>query len=136
MKDEIAKGDIHLSQSGGRCASISVDKILFDSGEAVISKRGEGRARARGRGAGDDGRQADPGVGTHRQQPDLDKLATQFPTNWELSVARAVNVVRFLKRRRTSRQEPDRRRATASTTRSPATRARPGARATAASRSC
>jgi chemotaxis protein MotB len=28
--------------------------------------------------------------------PISDKLTQQFPTNWELSVARAVNVVRFL----------------------------------------
>jgi len=28
--------------------------------------------------------------------PISEKLATQFPTNWELSTARAVNVVRFL----------------------------------------
>ena len=42
MKDEIANGDIHLSQSGGRLRVDLVDKILFDSGEAAISKRGEG----------------------------------------------------------------------------------------------
>ena len=28
--------------------------------------------------------------------PISEKLASQFPTNWELSVSRAINVVRFL----------------------------------------
>src|SRR6478752_506982 len=38
MKDEIAKGDISLSQDGGKLRVGLVDKILFDSGEAQISK--------------------------------------------------------------------------------------------------
>src|SRR5215831_13172143 len=41
MKDEIAKGDISLSEDGGRLRVGLVDKILFDSGEAAVSKRGE-----------------------------------------------------------------------------------------------
>ena len=42
MKDEIAKGDIKLSEAGGKLRVDLVDKVLFDSGEAQISKRGEG----------------------------------------------------------------------------------------------
>jgi len=42
MKDEIAKGDIQLTESGGKLRVGLVDKILFDSGEAAVSKRGEG----------------------------------------------------------------------------------------------
>ena len=79
MKDEIAKGDIRLSQSGGRLRVDLVDKILFDSGEAVISKRGEGVLGRVGARAGDDGRQADPGVGSHRQQPDLGEAGAAVP---------------------------------------------------------
>jgi len=96
MKDEIAKGDIRLSQSGGRLRVDLVDKILFDSGEAVVSKRGEGvLARVGAVLATMDDKQIQ--VSGHTDShPISEKLTTQFPTNWELSTARAVNVVRFL----------------------------------------
>ncbi len=96
MKDEIAKGDIRLSQSGGKLRVDLVDKILFDSGEAVISKRGEGvLGRVGGVLAAMDDKQIQ--VSGHTDSnPISEKLASQFPTNWELSVSRAINVVRFL----------------------------------------
>jgi chemotaxis protein MotB len=96
MKDEIAKGDIRLSQSGGKLRVDLVDKILFDSGEAVVSKRGEGvLARVGAVLATVDDKQIQVSGHTDNH-PISEKLAAQFPTNWELSVARAVNVVRFL----------------------------------------
>jgi chemotaxis protein MotB len=96
MKDEIAQGDIRLSQSGGKLRVDLVDKILFDSGEAVISKRGEGvLSRVGAVLATMDDKQIQ--VSGHTDShPISEKLAPQFPTNWELSVARAANVVRFL----------------------------------------
>ena len=96
MKDEIAKGDIRLSQSGGKLRVDLVDKILFDSGEAVVSKRGEGvLSRLGGVLAAMDDKQIQ--VSGHTDSnPISEKLASQFPTNWELSVSRAINVVRFL----------------------------------------
>jgi chemotaxis protein MotB len=96
MKDEIAKGDIRLSQSGGRLRVDLVDKILFDSGEAQISKRGEGvLARVGAVLAAMEDKQIQVSGHTDKT-PISDKLAAQFPTNWELSVARATTVVRFL----------------------------------------
>jgi chemotaxis protein MotB len=96
MKDEIAKGDIVLSQDGGRLRVGLVDKILFDSGEAAISKRGEGvLARVGAVLASIDDKQIQVSGHTDRT-PISDKLTAQFPTNWELSAARAINVVRFL----------------------------------------
>ena len=137
MKDEIAKGDIRLSQSGGKLRVDLVDKILFDSGEAVISKRGEGvLARVGAVLATIDDKQIQ--VSGHTDSnPISEKLAAQFPTNWELSVARAINVVRFLEekasvpaknagRERLRRVPPDREQQERA----------PGAPATGASRSC
>ena len=96
MKDEIAKGDISLSQDGGRLRVGLVDKILFDSGEAAISKRGEGvLARVGAVLATIDDKQIQVSGHTDRT-PISEKLAPQFPSNWELSTARAINVVRFL----------------------------------------
>jgi chemotaxis protein MotB len=96
MKEEIAHGDIQLTQSGGKLRVGLVDKILFNSGEAGISKRGEGvLARVGGVLAGIEDRQIQ--VSGHTDTtPISDKLKAQFPTNWELSTARATNVVRFL----------------------------------------
>jgi chemotaxis protein MotB len=96
MKDEIAKGDIQLTEDGGKLRVGLVDKILFDSGEASISKRGEGVLERVGTVlASIEDRQIQ--VSGHTDNtPISDKLKAQFPTNWELSVARATNVVRFL----------------------------------------
>jgi chemotaxis protein MotB len=96
MKDEIAKGDISLSQDGGRLRVGLVDKILFDSGEAAVSKRGEDvLAKVGAVLASIDDKQIQVSGHTDRT-PISDKLAGQFPSNWELSTARAINVVRFL----------------------------------------
>ena len=96
MKDEIAKGDIQLTESGGKLRVGLVDKILFDSGEASISKRGESvLARVGAVLTSIEDRQIQ--VSGHTDNtPISDKLKQQYPTNWELSVARAANVVRFL----------------------------------------
>jgi chemotaxis protein MotB len=96
MKSEIADGEIRLSQAEGRIQVDMVDKILFDSGEANITERGAGvLARLGAVLVGVEGRTIQ--VSGHTDDsPPSQRLAATFPTNWELSVARAVNVVRFL----------------------------------------
>jgi len=96
VRDEIAKGDVRLTESGGKLRVDLVDKLLFESGEATISKRGEGvLARVGGVLAQIDDKTIQ--VSGHTDNLPLgDKLTAQFPTNWELSAARAVTVVRFL----------------------------------------
>ena len=79
MKDEIAKGDISLSQDGGRLRVGLVDKILFDSGEAADLQARRGGAGARGRGAGHHRRQADPGLRPHRPHADLRQADRPVP---------------------------------------------------------
>src|SRR5450432_2606292 len=96
MKDEIAHGDIKLTESGGKLRVDLVDKLLFESGEATVSKRGEGvLARVGAVLAKVDDKTIQ--VSGHTDNLPLgEKLTAQFPTNWELSAARAVTVVRFL----------------------------------------
>ena len=106
MKDEIAHGDILLTQSGGRLRVDLVDKILFDSGDARISKRGESvLARVGAVLASIDDKQIQVSGHTDNN-PISDKLQKEFPTNWELSVSRATNVVRFLEEK--AKVPPDR----------------------------
>lgn len=96
MQEEIAKGEIRLSKLAGRVQVDLVDKILFDSGEAMLSKRGEEvLARVGAVLAKVDDKQIQ--VSGHTDDsPPSEKLKAIYPSNWELSVARAVNVTRFL----------------------------------------
>jgi chemotaxis protein MotB len=99
VKEEIAKGEIALSQSGGRLRVDMVDRLLFDSGDARISKRGEGvLARVGAALAKLSDRQIQV-LGHTDNQPIKGKLRRQFASNWELSAGRALNVVRFLQQR-------------------------------------
>lgn len=96
MKAEIANGAIKLSQDKGRIQVDLVDKVLFDSGDASISTRGQEVLMRLG---GVLAKVEDKSIqvsGHTDDSPPSQKLQGTFPTNWELSVARAVNVVRFL----------------------------------------
>jgi chemotaxis protein MotB len=96
MKEEIAKGDIRLSQSGGRIKVDLVDKILFDVGDASISQRGE---EVLSRVGSVLAAVQDKKIQVSGHTDDLnisERLVSTYPTNWELSAARATNVVRFL----------------------------------------
>jgi chemotaxis protein MotB len=96
MKDEIARGEIDLEETGGRLRVGLVDKILFDPGEADISKRGEEvLARVAEALVAIPDKQIQVSGHTDRM-PINSKLIERYPTNWELSAARAVHVVRFL----------------------------------------
>jgi len=97
MKTEIDKGEIRLTQQGQRLQVDLVDKILFDSGKAEVTERGaEVLAKIGGVLAKVDDK-AIQVSGHTDDSPIADKeLQARFPTNWELSAARAVNVVRFL----------------------------------------
>ena len=96
LKSELSSGDIRLSESGDKLRVDLVDKVLFNSGEAKISKRGENVLMRLGTIlAGIPDRQIQ--VSGHTDKlPIGEKRSALFPTNWELSVARATNVVRFL----------------------------------------
>jgi chemotaxis protein MotB len=73
-----------------------VDKILFDSGEASLSPRGSEVLARLGTVLSKVENRSIFVSGHTDDAPPSQRLAATFPTNWELSVARAVNVVRFL----------------------------------------
>ena len=96
MKAEIKDGEIRLTQANGRLQVDLVDKVLFASGEAALSARGE-EVLARLGAVLESVKDRNIQVSGHTDDsPPSDKLKAIYPTNWELSVARAVNVVRFL----------------------------------------
>jgi chemotaxis protein MotB len=96
MKEEIAKGDIRLSQSGGRIKVDLVDRILFEVGDASITERGSGVLSRLGSILASVADKKIQVSGHTDDQPISDRLRDRYPTNWELAAARASNVVRFL----------------------------------------
>lgn len=96
LQSEIKKGEILLTEANGKIRVDLVDKVLFDSGQADLSPRGQEvltRVAAVLKDVDDKMIQVS---GHTDDSPITDKLVARYPTNWELSVARAVNVVRFL----------------------------------------
>jgi chemotaxis protein MotB len=96
LKAELKSGEVSLSEDGGRLRVGLVDKVLFNSGEATITKRGETVLQKVGSILATVNDRQIQVSGHTDQMPIGEKRSAQFPTNWELSTARATNVVRFL----------------------------------------
>jgi chemotaxis protein MotB len=92
---EIKRGDVLLKQVRGDLVMDLADKIMFDSGAAELNESGKEVFKRVAQTLIDTGKLIQ--IGGHTDDlPISDKLKTQFPSNWELSTARATNVVRFL----------------------------------------
>ncbi len=94
---EIKRGDIKVTQAGDRIQVDLIDKVLFDSGQADVSTRGQEVLTRLGAILKDiDDRQVQISGHTDDSPITLPDLKAKFDSNWELSASRAVNVVRFL----------------------------------------
>jgi chemotaxis protein MotB len=96
LQQEIAKGEVLLSQQGGRINVEMVDAILFDSGKADVSTRGQEVLKRVGNAIAGVENKLIQVSGHTDDSPPVRDVAERYPTNWELSAARAVNVARFL----------------------------------------
>jgi chemotaxis protein MotB len=96
LKSEIRKGEIRLTQAGGRIQVDLVDRILFDSGKAELSIHGKEVLSRVGAILTDSGDKQIQVSGHTDDSPIAEPLRDAFASNWELSAARAVNVVRHL----------------------------------------
>ncbi|QSV45910.1 OmpA/MotB family protein [Geobacter benzoatilyticus] len=99
MKGEIAQGQVTISELKGKLTVNMVDAILFDSGEAEV-KQGGMDVLAKMvdilKGVQDKMIRIEGHTDNVRI---IGNLARRFPTNWELSAARAINVARYLQSR-------------------------------------
>ena len=96
MKDEIEQGQIVITELKGKLTVDVVDKILFDSGQAEIKPEGFAVLK----------KVVDILIpvtdkiirveGHTDNVPIKGGLAKRYPTNWELSAARAITVTRYL----------------------------------------
>jgi len=95
LKDQIAAQEIEVVEVDDKLKVIFVDKILFDSGSVDINARGKEllMIMAASLKAAE---QQDILVEGHTDNVPLSAaLRTRFPSNWELSTARAAAVARF-----------------------------------------
>lgn len=96
VSSEIIAGDIRLLQRGSRLSVDVTDKLLFASGEAEVSPRGKALLTKIGAVLATLDDRNIQVVGHTDDSPPSSKIVDKFPTNWELSVARATQVVRYL----------------------------------------
>ena len=96
MKSEIDKGKITITQLEGKLKVNMLDEILFDSGKVtikpegieVLERVGKILLEVKDRSINIEGHTDNVPIGS--------ELTKKYPTNWELSAARATNVARYL----------------------------------------
>jgi chemotaxis protein MotB len=96
LEAEIAKGDIKIKQVRDRLTINMVDRVLFDSGQSKVKPAGlqvlkqvsDVLKNVADKQIRIEGHTDNVPIGV--------KLKERFPTNWELSTARATSVVRYL----------------------------------------
>ena len=96
MRHAMESRDITISELKGKLTVDILDRILFDSGEALLKPEGEMILRKiAGVLAGYPNRQIHV-IGHTDNVPIRANSRGRFPSNWELSTARATAAVRFL----------------------------------------
>jgi len=96
MKGEIAQGQMTISELKGKLTVNMVDAILFDSGKAEVKPEGQAILQKIISILKDVKDKAIRTEGHTDNVPIIGMLAKKYPTNWELSAARAINVTRYL----------------------------------------
>jgi chemotaxis protein MotB len=95
---QISAGDVLIQERKGELVIDVSDRLLFDSGETALNDAGQAFLREVAKTM----RRLSPAqvfrVGGHTdaQRIVTKEVAERYPTNWELSAARATNVVRYL----------------------------------------
>lgn len=96
LSKEVEKGQLQVRQYQNMLAVDLAEQIFFDSGRATLKAGGKDVLKKVGEALKDYERKIIRVVGHTDNVPLAKSLRATFPTNWELSVSRATNVVRFL----------------------------------------
>ena len=98
MKGEIDKGQVTISELKGKLSVNMVEAILFDSGKAEVKPEGLvvlGKVIEILKTVNDKAIRIE---GHTDNKPIVGPLTQRYPTNWELSAARAITVSRYLQK--------------------------------------
>ena len=96
LSKEVEKGQLQVRQYKNMLAVDLAGQIFFDSGRATLKPGGKDVLKKVGEALKGYQNKVIRVVGHTDNVPVAKSLQDMFPTNWELSVARATNVVRFL----------------------------------------
>jgi len=100
LKDQIAAQEVEVIEAENKLKVIFVDKILFDSGSAEINPRGKELLRVLAKSLKENKNQ-NIVIEGHTDNVSLTaNLMKRFPSNWELSTARASAVAHFFQEER------------------------------------
>ena len=97
LKADTSQGDVNLSQANGNLTITLGDKVLFQSGEWELQPRGRKiLLQVAGILKKSDADKIIQVEGNTDNIPISGSLKSRFPSNWDLSSARAAAVVRYL----------------------------------------
>jgi len=96
LSKEVEKGQLQVRQYQNMLAVDLAEQIFFDSGRATLKTGGKKVLKKVGEALRGYKNKVIRVVGHTDNVPVAKPLQGKFPTNWELSVARATNVVRYL----------------------------------------
>lgn len=100
LEPQINAGNVRIKRVGRQLVVDVADQVLFDSGQAEVSEPGQKvLAQVAPSLLGLKGFTIEVAGHTDRTRVVNPETRERFPTNWELSTARATNVVRFLQER-------------------------------------
>ncbi|MDX2481331.1 MAG: OmpA family protein [Desulfuromusa sp.] len=96
LEEEIKRGELTISNLEGQLSVNLLNKILFDSGETTLKKEGKKVLQSLGDVLNKFPDKALQIEGHTDNVQISNRLIELFPSNWELSTARATSVVHFL----------------------------------------
>lgn len=96
LEDEIKRGELTISNLEGKLTVNLLNQILFDSGDTQLRAEGKSVLKNLGDVLNRFPERALQVAGHTDNVPISPRLLEQFPTNWELSTARATSVIHFL----------------------------------------
>ena len=106
LQEQIANQEVKIEEIEGKLKVTFVDKILFSTGSATINDKGKKTLLRVSQSLREQDDRSILVEGHTDNMPISIGLQGRFPTNWELSTARATSVVRFLQD--SGALEPDR----------------------------
>jgi chemotaxis protein MotB len=96
LSSEVQKGQLQVKQYQNMLTVELAEQVFFDSGRATLKPEGKKALKAVGEALKGLDDKIIRVVGHTDNKPIKKSLQATFPSNWELSVARAATVVRFL----------------------------------------